>query len=87
MTEPVAVQTRKVRTLDLPLGPGRQTLRLALVGPGNEEPATLVLSIGFGGSDGTEFLRPPWADLPLRLPAEVIPRLREALAALEEVEV
>ena len=81
-----APETRTVRTLDLPLGPGRQTLRLALVGPGNEEEAALVISVGFGGSDGSEFLRPPWADLPIRLPAEIIPEFRKALAQLEEVE-
>lgn len=78
--KPVA---RQVQTVDVKLGPGRQTLRLALVGAGNGEDATLVLSVGFGGSDGAEFLRPPWADLPLRLPAEKIPAVIEALAALD----
>lgn len=81
MTTPT---TRQLRTLDLSLGPGCQTLRVAWVGPGEDEPAALVLSVGFGGSRGSAFLRPAWGDLPLRLPAEIIPRLVEALGALEE---
>ena len=79
----MTVTTRTVRILDVPLGPGRQTLRLALVGAGSDEPPALILSIGFGGSDGTEFLRPPWADLPLRIPADRIPAIRQALAEIE----
>ena len=81
------IQTRRVHTIDVPLGPGRQTCRLALAGPGEDEPATLVMSIGFGGSDGTDFLRPPWGDMPLRIPADAIPAIRAALAELEAVDI
>jgi len=81
-------ETRTARTLDLPLGPGRETLRLALLGPGNDEGAALVLCTGFGGGGGPDpFTRPPWAGLPMRLPAEIIPQLRTALEALEQEEV
>lgn len=84
MTTPRQPVTRQVRTYDLPLGPGRMTLRMARVEAGHDEPATLVLSCGFGGSDGTEFRRPPWETLPLRVPAEIIPELIEALQQLQE---
>jgi hypothetical protein len=77
-------ETRSVRTLDVSLGPGRRTLRLALTRDQNGEPEALILSSGFGGgSTGDPFLRPAWGEGPIQLPASVLPALGEALRALE----
>lgn len=77
-------ETRTVRTVDVKLGPGRETLRVTLTTGEDGEPESLVLASGFGGGDTAEpFLRPGWGSSPLALPASVLPRLREALDALE----
>ena len=76
--------TRTVRTLDLPLGPGRQTLRLILHHDDLGTPEALTLAVGFGGCDGTPFSRPGWGDPLLTLPADVLPRLVDALDSLAE---
>ena len=75
--------TRTTKTLDLPLGPGRQTLRLILHHDEHGAPEALSLALGFGGHDGSEFRRPGWGDPLMTLPASVLPRLRDALDALE----
>ena len=72
------VKTESVRTIDVPLGVARATLRL--IRSGDE----LMLCQGFGGS-GAPFDRPSWAGAPLQVPASLIPELRKALAALDEV--
>lgn len=61
---------------------GNSTLRVALVEETPEGP-TLVLSHGFGGGD-EPFRRPDWCGTPIRLPASVLPALRQALEALDE---
>lgn len=76
-------ETRTVQTVDIPLGAGRRTLRLALTRGEDGELGALVLSAGFGGAEtGDPFLRPSWGEGPIRLPAEVMPELRAALDAL-----
>jgi len=80
------VRTGTVHTVDLPLGPGRQTLRLILHRDPAGEPEALTLALGFGGRDGSEFRRPGWGDPLLSLPASTIGPLRDALSALVEVE-
>ena len=81
---PMTVKTRAVQTLDLPLGPGRQTLRLILHRTEDGKPEALSLAFGFGGGDtGEPFDRPSWADRLLTLPADAIEPLREALGALD----
>ena len=75
--------TRTASTLDLPLGVGRQTLRLILHRDGAGEPEALQLALGYGGSDGTPFNRPAWGEPLLSLPASALAPLREALAALD----
>lgn len=78
-------ETRTVRTVDLKLGPGRETLRVTLTTDEDGEPKALVLASGFGGADtGTPFLRPGWGSSPLTLPASILPSLREALDGLAE---
>lgn len=67
------------RMLDLPTE-GNATLRIALVDDG-EAGRVLILSHGFGTGDA--FHRPGFCGSPLRLPVDVIPELRRALAALE----
>jgi hypothetical protein len=76
-------ETHTVRSVDLPLGAGRSTLRVSVMdGPGGDRVVTLAP--GFGGGDSDDpFLRPDWLGLPLQLPASIIPALRDALAALE----
>ena len=76
--------TRTVQTMDLPLGPGRQTLRLILHHDEHGTPEALTLAVGFGGCDGTTFSRPGWGDPLLTLPADVLPRLVDALDSLAE---
>ena len=74
------ITTRTVRTLDIPLGPGRTTLRLVLSDATAELPAELMLAWGFG--TGSEFSRPLWAGLPIQVPASIVPELIGALGAL-----
>jgi hypothetical protein len=62
VTTPRQPVTRQVRTLDVPLGPGRQTLRLILHRDGNGDPEALTLALGYGGGSGPDpFTRPPGA--------------------------
>ena len=76
-------QTRTVRTLDLPLGPGRQTLRLILSRDEKGEPEALSLALGYGGGDASDpFTRPAWGQPLLQLPADAAEPLRDALTAL-----
>jgi hypothetical protein len=77
------VRDSTVRSVDVRLGVGRRTLRASLHGgPGGYRVVTLA--VGHGGADtGDPFLRPAWGDPPLQLPAEALPRLRDALAALD----
>lgn len=76
---------RTVRSVDLSLGPGRQTLRVTLTLDQHGQPESVVLAAGFGGADsGDPFLRPAYLAEPLVLPASVLPELRQALDALEE---
>lgn len=80
MTTPT---TRMVRSIDLPLGPGRQTLRVTLTLDEHGEPEGVVLAAGFGGAGtGDPFLRPGYCSDPLVLPASVLPELCRALDAL-----
>ena len=81
-------KTMTVRTVDLPLGPGRQTLRIILSRDENGTPEALSLALGFGGGDGSDpFTRPAWGQPLLQLPADAMGPLRGALSALlEEVE-
>ena len=85
---PMTVETRAVQTLDLPLGPGRQTLRLILHRTEDGDPEALSLALGFGGGGtGEPFDRPAWGQPLLQLPADAMEPLRDALSALlEEVE-
>ena len=84
---PLTVETHTVETLDLPLGPGRQTLRLILHRDGAGQPEALSLALGFGGGDtGEPFDRPAWADRLLTLPADAIEPLRDALTVLLEAD-
>jgi hypothetical protein len=82
---PVDPTTRTVRSVDVPLGPGRQTLRVTLTLDEHGEPETLILASGFvtDTEDGPSFLRPSWHDAPLRLPASALGALRDALEALD----
>lgn len=59
---------------------GNTTLRVALVEEAPEGP-TVVLAHGFGGG-GEPFRRPDWCGAPIRLPASVLPQLRQALEVL-----
>jgi hypothetical protein len=76
---------RRLRTVDVDLGAGRQTLRCTLALDGEGKPETLVLASGFMAEtvDGPSFLRPSWHDAPLTLPASILPDLRAALEALD----
>jgi hypothetical protein len=74
------VTAQRLRTIDVPLGPGRSTIRVALIEDADGQPETLVLSVGFG--EGVAYERPPWGDRPLALPAEIMPQLRDALDVL-----
>lgn len=76
----MTASTQTVRTVDLPLGNGRGTLRIALTRAADGDPEQLTLVAGFG--EGTGFNRPGWCSSPLCLPAEVLPDLRAALADL-----
>lgn len=84
----MTVETQTVQTLDIPLGPGRQTLRLILHRDAGGGPEALSLALGFGGAgSGDPFDRPSWADRPLTVPADAMEPLRDALTALlEEVD-
>ncbi len=75
--------TRSITTLDLPLGVGRQTLRLILHRDEAGEPDALHLALGYGGMDGTQFHRPGWGEPLLSLPASIMGQLRDGIAALE----
>jgi hypothetical protein len=77
------IETHGVHVVDVPLGPGRQTLRVSLMA-GPDGAGVLTLAPGFGGAEtGDPFLRPDWCGLPVQLPAAALPALREALGALE----
>jgi hypothetical protein len=82
---PVDPTTRTVRSVDVPLGAGQQTLRCTLALDEHGEPEALILAAGFmtETGDGPSFLRPSWHDAPLRLPASALPALRDALEALD----
>lgn len=82
-----APSTRTVRSVDLALGAGRQTLRITLTYTEHGQPESVVLAAGFGGADtGDPFLRPGYLADPLVLPATVLPELLAALEALEGTE-
>jgi hypothetical protein len=79
-TTPARLEHRQV---DLPLGPGRRTLRLLLTYDQAGAPDTLMILDGFGGAHtDTPFHRPGWVDGPLQLPASVLPELVRALEQL-----
>lgn len=81
----MTVRTATVRTLDVPLGSGRQTLRLILHLDGDGEPEALSLALGFGGGDtGDSFSRAAWGEPLLQLPPDAIEPLRDALERLME---
>ena len=63
--------TQTIRSLDLKLGSGRRVVPIAL------SETSLVLSVGWG--EGEEFHGAGWDALPLVLPADVLPRLRDSL--------
>jgi hypothetical protein len=80
-------QTRTVRTVDVRLAAGRQTLRLILNRDENGDPEALSLALGYGGGGGPDpFTRPAWGEPVLQLPADAMESLRDALAALQEAE-
>ncbi len=79
----MTVNTSTVRTVDLPLGPGGQTLRVIEHRDAQGRPEALSLAVGFGGADGS-FTRPSWGDRLLTLPASVSGPLRDALTALSD---
>lgn len=84
MTSPTPT-TRTVRSVDVPLGPGRQTLRITLARDQNGEPETLIFACGFGGGGtGEGFHRPHWCGTPLQLPGATLETVRDALDALRE---
>lgn len=81
---PVDPTTRTIRSIDIALGPGRQTMRCTLTLDEDGKAEALILASGFGGAEtGDPFLRPSWGEGPIRLPASVLPELRQALEALE----
>ena len=83
MSDPVTPVTRTVWTVDRPLGPGRQTVRLIFTRDENGKPEALSLALGFGGGDGSDpFTRPAWGQPLLQLPADAMEPLRDALTAL-----
>jgi len=75
--DPVTPATQTLRSVDLALL-GGITLRVSAT----ED--SLVLALGYGGAGSdTPFHRPAWGAPPLTLPSGALPRLREALGALE----
>jgi len=80
---PTDPTTMTLRSVDVPLGAGQQTLRCTLALDERGEPQTLVLASGFLTGDAGSFFRPSWYDGPLRLPASILSDLRAALAALD----
>lgn len=70
------------RSVEIPLGPGRRTLRVTLTTDERGEREALVLASGFGTGDG--FRRPYWAGQPLSIGAHTLFALRAALASLDE---
>lgn len=76
-----AVRTETSRVVDLPI-PGGSTLKVAVAKDGKAGDV-LILAHGFGGH-GETFRRPDYTGPPIRVPAEVLPQLVEALKALEE---
>lgn len=75
------VERQAVEVVNLSLGPGGRTLRLALSRDEAGTPKALVVMLGYG--DGDPFTRPPCEHHPpLRLPGQMIPILIEALEAL-----
>lgn len=74
------IERRTLEALDLPLGPGRPTMRLTLTRDVEGEPVELGIAVGFGGGEGPYCSRP---DRDVALPGEVLPRLRGALEELE----
>jgi hypothetical protein len=77
------IETSRVHVVDVSLGPARQTLRVSLMADADGA-GVLTLAAGHGGADSDDvFIRAPWMGPPLQLPADALPALREALAALE----
>lgn len=70
--------TSLVKSIDVPLGSSRQTLRVSAMD------GVVVLAVGFGGAQtGDPFLRPHWGEGPITVPARIVPQLRDALNALQ----
>lgn len=73
------IERRTLETVDLPIGPGRPTVRLTLTRDEEGGPVELGVAVGHGGGDGPDPFRP---DRGVAVPGGVLPRLREALDAL-----
>lgn len=71
---------RTLDTLDLPLGPGRPTVRLTLTRDEDGEAVELGIAVGHGGGKSPDPFRP---DRGVAVPGAVLPRLRSALDALD----
>ena len=73
------IERETVEAMNLSVGPGGRTLRLALSRDEAGTPREPVVMLGYGGG-GEPFTRPSWEHHPpLRLPGEMIPILIEAL--------
>lgn len=80
------VQESTVRSVDVKLGSGRRTLRISRIEVDDSED-TIIFASGFGGIDveGVDsFNRPHWLDGPVRIPANAIPGVLDALRSLLE---
>ena len=77
------MREERVRSIDVPLGPGRMTLRVSYVTGDARGEASIVLACGFGGgATGDPFTRPDWQGSPLHLPASAAAGLIAALPEL-----
>lgn len=76
------IRRRTLDTLDVPLGPGCQTLRVGLYRDEAGEPLDMTMALGWG--DGRTWREKSASGL--TLPASALPALRDALATLCEEE-
>lgn len=84
MTTP-EVRESTVRAVDVSLGAGRTTLRVALVEHDGDSEPTIILASGFGGSSA--FHRPDWlASSPIRIPVAAVADVVAALQTLTEAD-
>lgn len=77
----VSARTESRRVVDVEIA-GGSTLRVALAEDGKAGPV-LIVAHGFGGGE-EPFRRPDYCGAPIRLPASILPQLRQALEVLAE---